>query len=915
MAFPDEPTDLAVSFAFDADLSADPDTWVYDTDASEAAEPIVVIQRGRIGEQPEVQPTQVQLAVRNEDGEFSPRNVNGPNYGRLRRNTPVQATVDVGSGPAIRGTAQVPDWPVERTGPGIDQRVPLSTSGVLRRLGQGDDPASPMRRTILGANNETLIAYWPLEGGPASGMPLGAPMTADGTVTFDAVAPAGSLSVANLTGGGVLSGAPPAVVALTTGMSFEALAIMAPGTSTTESFEPIRVVTASAQWALILSSDLDVIRVTAVRDPDNADIPIDFSVAPDDGLWHHYRVTITRSGDDLEVEAWRDGVSLGSDTVLNLALSPVNTVIVNYLPPDPDDVQIAAGHVAVYATGALDDHSDALDGYAGELASDRVNRLFAEEGLFVDVAAGDSEAMGPQPLGTFTAAVQDCEDVDRGFLVERLNGAPGFDPHTAYENQPVALTLDYELGHIMTWEPVDDEGPIVNRMTVTREGGRSSTVERVDGPLGSDPLTGAGPYPLAETRNVATDEQTLQHAGHAVGHGTVDKMRFRNVKVDLVAHPELIDDWLACDIGSRVLAANAPAEDYGPDDLDLILRGYVEVLDGAPTWEIYLDLGPCEAYRVGELAEPTADAGEFVGRLAEDLDAAIRVAIDADDLTILIDPNAFRWSAVADDFNPDLRVRFGGETADVSSIAAVAATSVGRGALASADNAAVSPATTGFGAADGDLLLCVGRIRGTTGSLTATAGWDLMGQVGRLYVWGRRRSGTTPITVTPTGGAAGDVVSATVLAFHNMPLTVDPVVMVLKDPVSQVNSTAQNIAYPGAQPHPYPGSIVLLVAGKSDDWTSVAVPSGFTESGEPSTTTGNDQAIYIAFQIQTTPTLVPAGTLVVTGGATAVSEAMMLVLAAGYQSLTVSARSVNGAVKSHAAGTPIGADNPFVLAL
>jgi hypothetical protein len=234
--------------------------------------------------------------------------------------------------------------------------------------------------------------------------------------------------------------------------------------------------------------------------------------------------------------------------------------------------------------------------------------------------------------------------------------------------------------------------------------------------------------------------------------------------------------------------------------------------------------------------------------------------------------------------------------------------------MTSADNAAVTPITTGFGAVDGDLMLTLGRIRGTAGSLTASAGWDPMAQVGNLYLWGAIRSGTTAITVTPAGGSAGDVVSATVFAFHNMPITLDVADLVVQTPASVSNASAQNIAYLGMYPT-MQGQVVLLLAGKSDDWTSVAVPTGLTESGEPSTATGSDQGLYLAYQIQTTPALVNQGSLVVTGGASAVSESMTLALAAGYQTLTLTDRSINTVVKAQTAGTRIEVEDAFVLSL
>jgi hypothetical protein len=85
------------------------------------------------------------------------------------------------------------------------------------------------------------------------------------------------------------------------------------------------------------------------------------------------------------------------------------------------------------------------------------------------------------------------------------------------------------------------------------------------------------------------------------------------------------------------------------------------------------------------------------------------------------------------------------------------------------------------------------------------------------------------------------------------------------------NASAQNVAFPGSQIRksgaPIDGCVVLLLAGKDDDWTSVASVAGMTEARDSSTTTGNDQGLAIDYSIQTTATVINNDSFVVTGGA------------------------------------------------
>lgn len=258
----------------------------------------------------------------------------------------------------------------------------------------------------------------------------------------------------------------------------------------------------------------------------------------------------------------------------------------------------------------------------------------------------------------------------------------------------------------------------------------------------------------------------------------------------------------------------------------------------------------------------------------------------------------------------------GGELVQATRITTTEAAYVAAGAPDHDDNVAVTPSDYAGGAV-GDWVVVVAGERDSGASLSISDDnytYTLLGRQSGLYVWAAVRTGDTPApTVTPSGGGSGDTVSAAVIGLRDMPITLSLDHYVL-DSAGQTNSSSQNIAYPGLTEGIHWGRVILLVARKSDDWTGVAPPSGFAEAVDTSTTSGDDQGLYVAYRIDSEPSKVDPGSLAVTGGASAVSDALVLALAGGYQTMTVT-RAVNGVVKAHQARARLAADDPLVLAL
>jgi hypothetical protein len=289
----------------------------------------------------------------------------------------------------------------------------------------------------------------------------------------------------------------------------------------------------------------------------------------------------------------------------------------------------------MFGDGAIQSgYYEAISGYNGESAGDRVGRLCDEEGLVHDVAAGDTELMGPQLPGDILSLLRECEDSDEAVLVERRTGEIGFDPHVTRLNLAVTMTLDYETVADMV---VDDSvRDATNRATVSRIGGSSGTHERTDGARGSNPATGIGVYPATPQRSLNADDIAVQHASWIVNIGTVDEPRYV-ITVDLHHTPELVTQWLGCDIGSRILVTGPPAIRTGPAPLDLILEGYDEVLD-ATSWLIVLYLEPYRPYEVLEIG----NGGDNRSRIAAGV-STTDAAYSASATSLSVTSASVRW--------------------------------------------------------------------------------------------------------------------------------------------------------------------------------------------------------------------------------------------------------------------------------
>jgi len=936
-------TGVVVEAAFGVDPDSDSAEWDWTDLTSFVHHPAkLVLTHGRANRSSQADPSSMTFTLLNLNGEFT--YPTGAYTDQMVLNLPFRVRLTgFGTNPAgdgfHRGTAFLasmrPRWDTSTRFAVVD----IVAQGQLRRRQQGEDVLksaayTAIQRMVSTAGFSTPVAHWPFEDESgatvaASAVPGVAPISAP-TVTFGSdtsVVGAAPLATLADTASPLFAAVPTYA---DTGTWTAMFCMMVPTEPATEIILMDVYTTGTAtRWRLALTPGSPSQLTVQVFGSDGS-VLFNSGVALTEATYYNlgrfYTFTATQSGADVSFVATVWSGSAGTAKSGTVTGRTAGTVT-GFVPAAIGGLDGAGfGQLALHVEPGADgsfSSTAVVDGNAGDLPWARVQRLCQEQNIpyIMDQSETSDLTMGPQGVATFMSLARDAELVEGCVLNDsgEFAGATGllwFPARDDRDNIDPTMTLDMDAGEIAPgFEPALDDQDIVNDFEASRLDGSSARVKD------NDSIARAGQYRQGQTFNVEDDTMLLHLAGWRVNLGTVTGMRFPSVGWNMRRTPELAEQWLSCRLFHRVDIVNPPSQ-YPPDDLPTILEGYTETLSN-DEWSVRANLSPYQPNHVRVMAETAGDLGVNVGRRSGDVKAAIRGAITTSSTSIPFDPNRHRWTTAADDFTPPLRIRIKGEVIDLSGISTTAGTFVAAGALSHADNAAVSPALYAGHAAD-DLILCVVRIRSTSAGTLATPTDYTRLPIGGLAATSRMQvfvkvhdgSESNP-TVTPSGGSAGDTVSAYTLGLRGTPVSLADLTDIVVASAGQVNASAQNVAYPALPQIHLQGCVVLVLGGKDDDWTSVAALSGFTEAVDGSTTTGSDQGMVADYVIQTTPAIVLAGSLVVTGGSSAVSHGIVLALAAGYQTATVSARNTNGIVggKAHAAGTRMEVEDAIIRAM
>lgn len=915
MAYPYDDLDLRVRIAPGFTTASDPGTWTWvDISTllrSPTGRPTVSIGHGQIGGVREAVPSSASLVVENGDGRFSIRNPTGPYYGSLVENTPLDIAVNPGSGWVTRFTGGLVD--LDREWEVGSSWVNLTARGTLFRLTQrGKALKSALTRHMERYDWSELIGWWPMEDAADSTRAVGGlvsrdgakyqvpPMALGGSARFGVVPPpSGVASLVDLSNGYLAANLPVGLDSNEWRVECVALGDIGSITSQTRIASWITRGTV-IRWDLVANDGL--VAIHGYDTTTSQVINFTHSFDADDGRLHHYRVDAYDDLGTLTVELWIDDVFAGSDTLASTVTHQPTYIRAH---PDAESGGLAMGHLMVWSPRPSDTPTlqipDAVTGWVGETDEFRVVRTAAEEGIPASVTGEILVPMGPQTPGKLIDIWRECERTGRALLTDGLDGKIRYRSISDLQNQTAALTLSYTTNQVFgPFLPAGDTAMFANDVTVRKPNG--SIARQVD--QDSVDLRGTFEDTVTPDVNPASDYHLDNLAGWYLRLGTVDSERYENVRLNL-ANPWMaskVTSWLAVEPGDRLTITDLPL-DVHPEgtDPDLMVRGWVEEITLPRLWTVDLSCEPYEPYDVGVVGTDKFAVGKSqLGTTAAFLDEAVTSSATSFKIR-MFDRMKPRFTTNGAHYPTVMKV--GGEHVTVTAMANTTIAFRATGTAAHADNAAVNPALPA-GLQTGDLMLCLGAVRNTAASIgsPSTANWTTVFSFGHFRMWMKTAaSGETAPTLTPSGGSAGDTVSAQITSFSGGFPRSGTGGMIRA--VELENASAQNIAYSQMRvPQEHDGALVIWAGWKQDDWTSVTSPG--TEISEPSSTLGNDQGLVWAFQIQTTPTDVAAGSFTVTGGASAISKSAVALIRSSIQTATVT-RSTNRIVKAHAAGAPI----------
>jgi hypothetical protein len=785
----------------------------------------------------------------------------------------------------------------------------LEAQGLLGQIQQGESPLrSALYREYTGGTVASrVVAYWPCEDqrgatSLASALPGGIPMELTGTPSiaaysdFDSSAPVPTTSLDSRWTGRVAPYPDTGEIIVT------ALINIPSGTPAPSSVISFHNQGTAATWYVYYQGGTGDLSVS-MFDRTGAAIDIGggagFNIN-DRPVLLTFRAINNAADCDWTLSTVPLGAagSVGtiSGTLTGHIIEMCEFVVINR---DFNCSGISAGHLAVrlLETGVTELRT-AARAHLGEAAGRRAQRLCGEEGIGFSWR-GDLDmtaAMGPQRVDTLTNLLGECAEVDQATLTEDpAASALHLRTHGDIVNRDPTLALSYSSNHLVApFRPANDRFGLTNDVTITRDGGSARRVTVTDGRKGTDRI---GTYDTAATRGVYLDEQAEQLAGWLASRGTFTGDRFPQLTIQLErAVFTDSDDLRLAALGVRlddVVTVDGAAGINRFDQIRALARGWEKRLNRF-THQVTFNCVPAIPWQTFEVEH--ADWGRVYSAGAE-----LAVAVDADDTTLYpatTDGPMFTTDAA----DLPMPIRMSGELISVTDSDPVAVSFVAAGAAAHGDNASLAPALPA-GWQQGDMLIGVAAIRSTAAFPSgATGGYDwLLATEGNLRLfWKIATASESAPTVSFAGGTAGDTTSAVMIALRGRWLDLSGSI-VLAHVAAALNDSAQNVAYPGLGVR-VPHCFILYVGWKQDDYTSAASPG--TEIIEASSTTGNDQSLTLAYQIQTTATPIAAGAFTITGGAAAISRGAVFAIRCDTQQFTVT-RFVNGVTKSHAAGTAI----------
>lgn len=644
--FPATLLGLIAEIAPGADPADDPDDWPW-LDISErvllrGALTAVTITRGATSATGQAPVARAVFQLNNLNGLFSTQNYNSPYVqAGLVRGTPIRFRIDDGPIDSTRFVGRMDALPPRWDLSGRDRWVPVTASGIQRRLGVGVRTGQPTSGTtvpppVVSASRAAtdIVASWPCtdtSGSSADEVAVNGPElgrnSSSALVWAQVTGPDGVSLLPSFENGGILSGAVEAY-ASSTEWTAETVAQIDDRSPLTV-LQPLTVDTngTGVQWAIRVNDDGSVSVVW--EDPGGTVATACSAVWPArDGAFHTWSMRCAQDGSDVDVDLRVDGTSIATGTVSSATCgTAVEYFRLGDGQADGGIVSMGYGRLFRSSTPTTTTIEQAVEGFTSETASERFERLCLGQGVPYELFGTSAQLMGPQSDANFLAQLRECEAVDAGLLAESRGGRMAFYARELKENATSALTLDMSAAQVADLESDDSDAGVVNSQTVTLTSDSSATATVTDDVHAEiyQPYEGS-----PQSINAASASQLAPHAGLAVWLGTYTGLRYPSLTIDLRRIASMAATVADLDFHDRVTITN-PSEPPN-ETIDMLLIGCVEEL-GSKMWRQTWTTVPYAPWEIpGAAGTPATDDGTgwlvpdtFV--LAEDLDAS-ETAVD-----------------------------------------------------------------------------------------------------------------------------------------------------------------------------------------------------------------------------------------------------------------------------------------------
>jgi hypothetical protein len=557
---------------------------VWNDISAEVSEGSVKYTRGltQIGD---IKPADMTLVLEDPTDKWRPGNPLSEVYGLAGRAMPLRLTVD-GS---VRCYTEADSYQPDRTegfdaGPPVRGRqwVDLGSSGILARINSWDEPVrSPMYRTISALTN--LVGHWPMEEGReatqlSNTVSSGTAGIAQ-TVEFgDSDAPDGAVSALQLSETtSRISGNFSTSASTTAGWQFAWSSKLVALPSSVTYLQMFSWRTSNGyRWTIDVNQDSYRYRVT-----DSGGTLLEDSTvlhSPSFGQpnqWVTYRMKATESGGTVTAEfAWYvqgQTTPWGSSGTFSGTLGRMVSWSAN-ANAWMEDALIS--HVYGVTTGTDDLLSyaarRAFDGYVGETAAARADRLLTDEGIpFVLVGTeSDTMPMGRQPFEPLSKILKECISTERGLLYDSTSTVGAVEMRTRVDLMlQTPATFTWPTGIASPFKETYDDQGVANYVTASQRDGGEATAIEASGPMSVQNVPdGIGPRKSNVDVNVEEESTLADIAGWELAQGTLEGPRFPSITFDLDAAPSLAVTVNGLDIGDRLLVTG-----FREFDIDLIV--------------------------------------------------------------------------------------------------------------------------------------------------------------------------------------------------------------------------------------------------------------------------------------------------------------------------------------------------------